>query len=56
MDALKYFTPFGSSEFAVREFLRIDMERALAIMEVWANPISRERLAGGHSLDHSSHC
>jgi 3-methyladenine DNA glycosylase AlkC len=36
MDALKYLTPFGSSEFAVREFLRIDMERALAIMEVWA--------------------
>jgi 3-methyladenine DNA glycosylase AlkC len=36
MDALKYFTRFGSSEFAVREFLRIDMGRALAIMETWA--------------------
>jgi len=36
MDALKYFTPFGSSEFAVREFLRDDTRRALAIMEVWS--------------------
>jgi 3-methyladenine DNA glycosylase AlkC len=36
MDALKYFTPFGSSEFAVREFLRDDVRRALSIMEVWS--------------------
>jgi 3-methyladenine DNA glycosylase AlkC len=36
MDALKYFTAFGSSEFAVREFLRKDPARALAIMEVWS--------------------
>jgi len=36
MDALKYFTGFGSSEFAVREFLRQDPERALAIMAVWS--------------------
>lgn len=36
MDALKYFTPFGSSEFAVREFLRDDTHRALAIMETWS--------------------
>ncbi|WP_243843983.1 DNA alkylation repair protein [Paraburkholderia caballeronis] len=36
MDALKYFTTFGSSEFGVREFLRDDVHRALAIMEVWS--------------------
>lgn len=36
MDALRYFTPFGSSEFAVREFLRDDTHRALAIMEGWS--------------------
>jgi 3-methyladenine DNA glycosylase AlkC len=36
MDALKYFTGFGSSEFAVREFLRKDLKRALAIMTVWS--------------------
>jgi 3-methyladenine DNA glycosylase AlkC len=36
MDALKYFTGFGSSEFAVREFLRMDPARALAVMEVWS--------------------
>ncbi|WP_241299802.1 DNA alkylation repair protein [Burkholderia stabilis] len=37
MDALKYFTPFGTSEFAVREFLRIDRARALATMETWTH-------------------
>jgi 3-methyladenine DNA glycosylase AlkC len=36
MDALKFFTPFGSSEFAVREFLRHDLSRALAVMETWS--------------------
>lgn len=36
MEALKYFTPFGSSEFAVREFLRDDVHRALAIMTTWS--------------------
>ena len=36
MDALKYFTGFGSSEFAVREFIRKDLKRALATMEVWS--------------------
>ncbi len=36
MDALKFFTAFGSSEFAVREFLRLDLSRALAIMEGWS--------------------
>ncbi len=36
MDALKYFTSFGSSEFAVREFLRADFERAIHVMKTWA--------------------
>lgn len=36
MEALKYFTTFGSSEFAVREFLRHDLARGLAIMEQWS--------------------
>ncbi|HEV7401463.1 MAG TPA: DNA alkylation repair protein [Chthoniobacteraceae bacterium] len=36
MEALKYFTAFGSSEFAVREFLRRDLPRALAIMTEWS--------------------
>ena len=37
MDALKFFTPFGSSEFAVREFLRRDLTRTLAVMETWSS-------------------
>ncbi|WP_328592068.1 DNA alkylation repair protein [Burkholderia sp. USMB20] len=37
MDALKCFTLFGTSEFAVREFLRIDTARALATMEAWSH-------------------
>ncbi|MDB6154540.1 MAG: alkylation repair enzyme [Chthoniobacteraceae bacterium] len=36
MDALKFFTPFGSSEFAIREFLRRDLSRTLAVMEAWS--------------------
>ncbi|PYE25456.1 3-methyladenine DNA glycosylase AlkC [Paraburkholderia silvatlantica] len=36
MDALKYLTLFGSSEFAVREFLCDDTRRALVIMERWS--------------------
>ncbi|WP_404604435.1 DNA alkylation repair protein [Caballeronia udeis] len=36
MDALKFFTSFGTSEFAVREFLRKDLKRALGIMTVWS--------------------
>jgi 3-methyladenine DNA glycosylase AlkC len=36
MEALKLFTALGSSEFAVREFLRKDLKRALAIMKVWS--------------------
>jgi 3-methyladenine DNA glycosylase AlkC len=36
MDALKFFTTFGSSEYAVRHFLRRDMARTLAVMQTWA--------------------
>ena len=36
MDALKYFTVFGSSEFAIREFLRRDLTRTLRVMEEWS--------------------
>lgn len=36
MDALKFFTPFGSSEFAVRHFLRRDPARTLSHMHTWA--------------------
>ncbi len=36
MAALKFFTPFGSSEFAVREFLRLDLHRTLAVLNDWA--------------------
>jgi 3-methyladenine DNA glycosylase AlkC len=36
MDALKYFTTFGSAEFAIRYFLRSDIERSLAVMHAWS--------------------
>lgn len=36
MAALKLFTTYGSSEFAVRPFLRRDLHRTLAVMEGWA--------------------
>jgi 3-methyladenine DNA glycosylase AlkC len=36
MDALKFLTRFGSSEFAVRHFLRLDLPRGLKIMEHWS--------------------
>ncbi|MEA9389605.1 DNA alkylation repair protein [Acerihabitans sp. TG2] len=36
MDTLRFFTPFGSSEFAVRPFLRQDQTRAIALMSAWA--------------------
>lgn len=35
MEALKYFTTFGSSEFAIRHFLRSDLERSLERMHDW---------------------
>lgn len=37
MDALKFFTPFSSSEFAIREFLRRDLDRTLAVMTRWSH-------------------
>ncbi|CAN5694443.1 DNA alkylation repair protein [soil metagenome] len=36
LDALKFFTTFGSSEFAVRQYLRHDLSRTLAVMETWS--------------------
>lgn len=36
LDALKFFTTFGSAEFAIREFLRLDLARTLAVMETWS--------------------
>ncbi len=36
MDALKFFTPFSSAEFAIREFLKRDLPRTLAVMEQWS--------------------
>jgi 3-methyladenine DNA glycosylase AlkC len=36
MDALKYFTAFGSSEFAIRHFLRSDLQRSLQLMHHWS--------------------
>jgi 3-methyladenine DNA glycosylase AlkC len=36
MEALKFLTPFSSAEFAIREFLKRDLPRTLAVMENWA--------------------
>jgi 3-methyladenine DNA glycosylase AlkC len=36
LDALKFFTQFGSSEFAIREFLRLDLHRTLRVMTKWS--------------------
>lgn len=36
MDALRYFTQFGSSEFAIREFLKRDFEKTIKVMKGWA--------------------
>ncbi len=36
LDALKFFTQFGSSEFAIREFLRLDLARTLHVLEKWS--------------------
>ncbi|CAI8859128.1 DNA alkylation repair protein [Pseudomonas sp. YuFO20] len=36
MEALKYFTAFGSSEFAIRHFLRADLQRSLQLMHDWS--------------------
>lgn len=36
MEALRRFTSMGSSEFAVREFLKRDLPRTLRVMQEWA--------------------
>lgn len=36
MDALAFFTTYGSAEFAIREFLKRDLERTLAVMQKWS--------------------
>jgi 3-methyladenine DNA glycosylase AlkC len=36
MEALKYFTQFGSSEFAIREFLKQDFNKTIKVMNDWA--------------------
>ncbi len=36
LDALKYFTQFGSSEFAIREFLKNDFDGTIKVMHQWA--------------------
>ena len=36
LDALKFFTRFGSSEFAVRHFFVADFDRTIAAMRKWA--------------------
>jgi len=37
LDALKFFTRFGSSEFAIRHFLAADFDRTLHVMRGWAD-------------------
>ncbi|KAF1021074.1 MAG: putative protein YhaZ [Paracidovorax wautersii] len=62
MDALRFFTPFGSSEFGVRPFLRHDLARALPWLTAWtrdadahvrrlASEGSRPRLPWSFRLD-----
>ncbi|MDP1746647.1 MAG: DNA alkylation repair protein [Bacteroidota bacterium] len=36
MEALNYFTQFGSSEFAIREFLKRDFNKTIKVMNAWA--------------------
>ena len=36
IEALKYFTQFGSSEFAIREFLKMDFDKTIKVMLGWA--------------------
>jgi len=62
MKALKYFTSFGSSEFAIREFLKRDFIRTINVMYGWsedtnihvrrlASEGSRPRLPWSFKLD-----
>lgn len=36
LEALKHFTTFGSSEFAIREFLKRDFTKTIKVMHTWA--------------------
>ena len=36
LSALKYFTTFGSSEFAIRVFLKNDFDKTIQVMQQWA--------------------
>ena len=36
MKALRYFTSFGSSEFAIREFIKHDLKKTIGVMKQWA--------------------
>ncbi len=36
LETLKYLTQFGSSEFAIREFLKRDFKKTLKVMNKWA--------------------
>lgn len=36
LDALRFFTMFGSSEFAIRHFLRRDLVGTIAVLEDWS--------------------
>ncbi|TJZ59816.1 DNA alkylation repair protein [Sphingobacterium olei] len=36
MEALQYFTRYGSAEFAIREFLKTDLVKTLDVMHKWA--------------------
>lgn len=62
LEALKYFTQFGSSEFAIRTFLKQDLEGTLKTMYTWsenenvhvrrlASEGSRPRLPWSFKLD-----
>lgn len=62
MEALKYFTPFGSAEFAIREFLKRDFNKTIKVMKEWskdenlhvrrlASEGSRPRLPWSFKLD-----
>lgn len=42
LEALKFFTAFGSSEFAIREFLKLDLHRTLKVMEKWSRDPSED--------------
>jgi len=37
LEALKYFTEFGSSEFAIREYLKTDFVKTINVMYKWAD-------------------